>query len=190
MRQHILAVAVRSGLHGGHPVLYDVLVALHVSFALVGFSTVALSGAYGVIGRKGYSSELRRYFDGRNWAELALLLAPLFGIAAMSVRPGGAEYTQVWAISGLIVWLLAGMLLLGLVRPTERKLRAAVLDCPTSKVPTSKVPTSKVRSSDGPAGGPAGGGLIRVYANRLAWAAAISDMLFLVALLMMVTQPR
>jgi hypothetical protein len=180
MRQQILAGVARSGLPAGHRGLYDVFVALHVTFALVGFASVALSGAYGVIGRRGYSSELRRYLGGRNWAPMGVLIAPLFGVAAMSVRPGGAEFTQLWAIFGLCVWLLAGTLLLGVLRPTERKLRELVGEGAMYEAPILE--PSESQDAPGP-------GLLRVYANRLAWVGAISDLLFLAALLMMVTQP-
>ncbi len=133
-----------------------------MTFAIVGFGSVALSGAYGMVARGGNLGELRRYLSGRTSASLGVIIAPVFGIAAMSVRPGGSEYGQLWAIAGMVVWLLAGTLLFAVVRPTEARLR------------------SKATPVDE----------LRPYATRLAWAGAASDLLFLGALLMMVTQPR
>ncbi len=80
----------------------------------------------------------------------------------MSVRPGGSEYGQLWAIAGMAVWLVAGTLLFAVIRPTEARLR------------------SNTTPADA----------LRMHATRLAWAGATSDLLFLGALLMMVTQPR
>ena len=158
----ILLGAIRNGHPAGHPAIYDVLVGLHVTFAIIGFGSVALSGAYGAIARGGNLGELRRYLSGRTSASLGVIIAPVFGIAAMAVRPGGSEYGHLWAIAGMVVWIVAGTLLLGVVRPTEARLR------------------SKTTRADE----------LRLHATRLAWAGAASDLLFLGALLMMVTQPR
>ncbi len=159
---HHVALLGSVGAPTGHPAIYDVLVALHVTFAVIGFASVALSGAYGAIARGGNVDELSRYLSGRTSASLGVIVAPVFGIAAMAVRPGGSEYSQLWAIAGMVIWLVAGTLLLAVVRPTETRLR------------------SKTTPADE----------LRVHATRLAWAAAASDLLFLGALLMMVTQPR
>ena len=166
-----VAQAVRSPAPAGHPGLYDVFIALHVSLALVGFGAVALSGAYGIVGRKGLSRELVRFISGRTWAELALVAAPLFGVAAMTVRPGGSEFAQLWAIAGLTIWVLASALLLGVLRPAEAKLRSAVTE-----------------AQRGAASGDADKA-IRAHSTRIVWAGAVSDLLFLCALMMMVTQP-
>jgi hypothetical protein len=89
-------------------------------------------------------------------------VAPVFGLAAMSVRPGGREFGDLWAIAGIVIWVVAGGLLTAVVRPAERRIRAA--------------------------GGDLTGA--RRDATRLMWAAAGSDLLFVIALFVMVTQPR
>lgn len=156
----------------GHPGFYDVLVALHVVCAVVGFGAVAVSGAYGAIGRRARDAtgveEVRRFFSSRLPVEHLLLVAPVFGVAAMAVRPGGRQFGALWAVAGLVIWVLAGALLLGVVRPSERAVRAAL-------------PAG--------AGGTEPGPTLRTGATRLMWAAAASDALFVVALLLMVTQP-
>ena len=154
----------------GYPALYDVLVALHVVCAVAGFGAVAVSGAYGAIGRRARDrsgiEEVRRFFSSRSWVAHLLLVAPVFGVAAMAVRPGGSEFGALWAIAGFVIWVAAGALLLGVVRPAEGAVRAAVAPEPA---------------------GPAGS--LSVAATRLMWAGAASDVLFVVALLLMVTQP-
>lgn len=161
----------------GHPAAYDVLVGLHVVCAVIGFGAVAISGAYAAIGRHIGSArsrpeteeEVRRYFASDSRLEYLLLVAPVFGVAAMAVRPGGSEFGQLWAIGGIVVWVVAGGLLTAVVRPSERRIRAAA-------EAVAAAPTSR------PAVAP--------DARRLMWAAAGSDLLFALALLLMVTQPR
>lgn len=197
-----LAQAVRRAAPPGHPLLYDIFVAAHVSLALVGFGAVALSGAYGVVGRKGPTRELVRFISGRTWAEFALVAAPLFGVAAMAVRPGGPEFSQLWALGGLMIWAVASVLLVCVLRPAEAKLRSAVTknraETRGSSDPGEAFQagwTTSTASAGEPVGGWDGRGDIglevdvRLYATRIAWAGAISDLLFLGALMMMVTQP-
>ena len=154
----------------GHPAAYDVLVGLHVVCAIIGFGAVAITGAYGAIGRNvgrpgaraEAEDEVRRYFASGSALEYFVLVAPVFGLAAMSVRPGGSEFGQIWAVGGTVIWLAAGGLLTAVIRPAARRIRQAGKD-------VAEVPTD---------------------ARRLMWAAALSDVLFVVALFLMVTQPR
>lgn len=179
------AKAAKTGNHG----VYDILVGLHVVCAVVGFGAVAISGAYGAIGRRpggsdggartgsdggartGSTEEVNRFFTSPNRAEYLLVVAPLFGIAAMSVRPGGSEFGDLWAIFGFVVWVVASALLVGVVRPAE----------------------AEIRSGRGAGGGSAGGGAAAggwaSPAVRLMWAGAACDLLFVAALMMMVIQP-
>lgn len=136
-------------------VAYDVLVGFHVTCALIGFGSVAISGAYGALGRRPENEgELKRYLASPGRAEYLILVAPLFGIAALAVRPSGSDFWSVWAIGGMVIWVTASALLLGVVRPAEESLRTT------------------------------GTG-----ASRLMWAAGACDALFVIALLLMVTQP-
>lgn len=106
-------------------VAYDVLVILHAVSALIGFGSVAISGAYGAIGRRpGNADELERYFAAPGRAEYLVLVAPVFGVAAMAVRPGGSEFGAAWVMAGFAIWVVASVLLLQVVRPTEARLRA------------------------------------------------------------------
>ena len=165
-----MSAVVGAVMPSGHPAAYDILVGLHVFCAVIGFGAVAISGAYGAIGRNAAApdarpqaaDEVRRYFASASTLEYLVLVAPVFGLAAMAVRPGGSEFRQLWAIAGTVIWGLAGVLLVVVVRPAERAIREA------------------------------GGDLVPVSddARRLMWAAAGCDVLFVIALFLMVTQPR
>ena len=105
-------------------VAYDVLVGFHVACALVGFGAVAISGAYGALGRRPENAaELKRYLASPGRAEYLILVAPVFGVGALAVRPSGSDFWSLWAIAGLVIWVLASGLLLGVVRPAEDALR-------------------------------------------------------------------
>jgi len=163
---------------------YDVLVAFHVVAAVVGFGSVAISGVYGASARRLSArtddelrartrygqerpervEEIRRYFRGRSLAEYLIVIAPFFGAAALASRPGHHGFGSLWVVAGEIIWVVASALLLLVVRPAEGAIRRA-----------------------------AGAGDLdaaRAPGRRLMWASVVTDVLFVIALAFMVTQPR
>jgi hypothetical protein len=148
----------------GNQGIFDVLVALHVVSAVVGFGSVAISGVYGAAARHpdrpDSTEETRRYFRSPGRAEWLILVVPFLGLAALGLRPEGAHLGQVWVVAGFIVWVAAAVLLLAVVRPSEREIRHSTGDPPPVRA-----------------------------ARRLMWASIGSDVLFVVALALMVTQP-
>lgn len=141
--------------------VYEALVTAHVVFAVIGFASVAFSGVYGALARKPAGSdreEATRFFASRLWTEWFILPVPIFGVAAVAVRPHGGDFSEAWVVIGIVVWALAASLLLGVVRPAEARIRAS----------------ANVESSG----------------RTLMWAALVSDVLFVLALAVMVTQPR
>jgi uncharacterized membrane protein len=148
-------------------VAYDILVALHVIVAVVGFGAVAISGAYSGparhLDRPGAVEEARRYFGARGWVEAALVAVPVFGFAALGAKGDGLAHAWVWAAAA--VWLVALAAWLRLVRPAERELRAVVAQTPVD---------ASVAARAG---------------RRLAWGAGVCDVAFVVALGLMVFQP-
>lgn len=143
--------------------LFDTFVVLHVVAAVIGFGSVAVSGVYGGTARhperQESAEETQRYFRAPGRAELVLFLVPVFGAVALGLRPEGADFGAFWVISGLVVWTAASALLLAVVRPAEAAIRRAGT------------------AADAAAG------------SRLMWAAAACDVLFVVALGLMITQP-
>lgn len=143
-----------------HQTIFDVLVALHVAAAVIGFGAVMVSGIYGATAarpdRPGAAEETARFFRSSNRAELLLLVVPFLGAAALGFRPDGADFGDLWVIAGWVIWVAATGFLTGIVRPAERILR---------------------QGPDATAG------------RRLKWGAAASDVLFVVALALMVSQP-
>lgn len=163
------------GVPSGHPAAYDILIGLHVLCVVVGFGSVALSGIYGGIGRSQGTArarpetgeDLRRFFSSDSRLGYLLVVGPAFGVAAMAVRPGGSEFEDLWVILGEIFWVAATVVFLAVVRPSERRVQSAV---------------RKPEAASGPS--------LRTACRRLMWAAAASDVIFVIALFLMVTQPR
>jgi undecaprenyl pyrophosphate phosphatase UppP len=140
-----------------------VLVALHVICAVVGFGSVAITGMYGAGARHPErfedEEETARYFRSRGWPELLILAVPVFGAGALAQKWGDHAFTRVWVVAGILIWAAASGLLLGVVRPCERRIRAGTQ----------------------PAASRAG--------SQLMWAAVGCDVLFVAALVFMVAQP-
>src|SRR5262249_56424007 len=129
-----------------------------------GLGGVALSGVYGAVARHPDRPEAKeetaRYFRSPSRAEWLVLPVPFLGAACRGARPQGADFAAVWVVVGAVVWLAASVLLLGVIRPAQGQIRAA-----------------GGREQTASAG------------RRLMWAALASDVLFVVALVVMIGQP-
>lgn len=147
---------------------FYVLLGLHVGAAVVGFTSVAVSGWYGARGGRpgdaGEREEIRRYFSVPGRLQLLVAAVPFLGAAALAVEPGGRGLAQLWAGLAVIVWAVAVTSLFGVVRPAERRLRAALASGATP-----------------PLGRDSG---------RVRLGAALCDVCFAVAFSLMVVQPR
>lgn len=170
----------------GHPALYDTLVALHVVSAVIGFGAVALSGLYGATAshpdRPGAAEEAGRYFRSSGRAEWLVLVVPLLGAAALGLRPGGADFGDTWVIAASVIWLAAGALLLGVVRPAERRIRAAIA------IGAGPV-AGEGEDADPPPARPGPGPELAGSGRGLMWGAIGTDLLFVAALVFMIGQP-
>ena len=110
-------------------VAYGALLVVHVLSAAVGLGAVA---THRRVRRQGPPSgrpdtrdeSLRRYFrGGRNWAELALALTPLLGLALLFGGDRG-DAGEPWPWIGLACWFVAVSAESALCWPGERALAA------------------------------------------------------------------
>ncbi|MGH9095298.1 MAG: hypothetical protein ACRDXE_09070, partial [Acidimicrobiales bacterium] len=116
--------------------------------------------------RPGGTDELRRFFASPSRARWLVVLVPVLGIAALVVQPHGRGLGQAWVIAALGLAAAEVVLVAAVIRPAERGLRQALR--------------------------PEGGTdrqVLTHHAGRLAWAALVSDAVFVVALALMVFQP-
>jgi hypothetical protein len=184
---------------GGNKAAYDVFIGLHVAAALIGFGAVAMNGAYGGNARKAgidgavgetAMEELRRYFGPPGRAELVICVVPFLGAAALAVKPGPSDFGQIWVGTGVALWVVATVLLFGVVRPAESVLRRAAR-APVEQAgdgqPDGLPPRGDLSSA--PEAPRPGRDVLAAAGRRLQWAAGASDLIFLVALVVMVIQP-
>lgn len=159
--------------------VFYVLAGLHVACAIVGFGSIAISGAYGSIGREVGRSrsfeEARRYFSSRNWPEYLVVAVPFFGAAALAAKPRG-DFAQLWVGGALAVWVLALGVLFAVVRPCERLIRETLVAVPAGGA--DAVPLDAAAQAE-----------VRRAGTRLAWGSAATDVAFFVALMLMVFRP-
>lgn len=152
-------------------VAFTVLVVLHVAAAVIGFATVAIEGVYGASWRRWQTDtlteETKRFFRSELPTIHALWVVPVLGIAALSVK-GGDVLSQAWAVTALLLWAAAAVSTAVAVRPAQRSLQAelAGLDA-GAEVPASAVAT----------------------ARRLSRGAAVCDVVFVTAFVLMIFRP-
>jgi hypothetical protein len=174
---------------------YDVLVGLHVAAAIVGFGAVALSGVYGGSatrpGRDGAMEELRRYFSAPGRAGLLVTVVPVLGVAALLAEPGPTQLGQLWVAVALVLWVIASVLLFLVVRPAEVAIRREVRPAGGPPGEPGVVAVAAGATAEDPGEVVDAGAVARLQAagSRLRWAAAASDLVFFVALVVMVIKP-
>jgi hypothetical protein len=121
------------------------------------------------------AEELRRYFahPARLWG--LLVLVPFLGAGALAAQPNGKGLDQVWVFGALAVWLAATLVAGSLVVPSLHQMQAVLL------------------KSDDAGASPAARSSLAVRfarAGRIASrSAAFCDILFLVALALMIFRP-
>jgi uncharacterized membrane protein len=147
---------------------YDVVEVLHVASAVVAFGSLGATGRYAAsLRRRGdplSDESARRYFKpGRNWAEWALFLVPVFGGTLVGLA-GLSVAEQAWPWIGLGIWLAATAAATGGVFPAERRIQGYL-----------------AKGTDVVA--------LRVEAKRCEGWSAVTSLLFVAALVVMIWQP-
>jgi hypothetical protein len=121
------------------------------------------------------AEEMRRYFahPARLWG--CLVLVPFLGAGALAAQPNGKGFDHPWVFGALAVWLAATLVAGSLVVPSLHQMQAILL------------------KSDDPAASPVARASLAVRfarAGRIASrSAAFCDVLFLVALALMIFRP-
>lgn len=174
--------------------LYDVVMAVHVLAAVVGFGALGSTGAYAAALRRDgdpfASRALRRYFTpGPNWAARTVLLVPFLGGTLLALGHG-RDVGYPWPWIGLAVWTVATGLASAVLWPAEREIQTLLA---AGAAGAAGVPGD----GDGDGGTTVGAAEVRAdlaerllsSALRAERAAAATSLLFVVALVVMVWQP-
>ena len=178
----VLLAAVSSTRHDA----FVVLVILHAGVAIAAFGAIAVSGVYGFTaqrpGRPGAIEELRRYFAKPLRTEAAVLAVAPLGVAALLVDPHGSGMGQLWVGAAVLLWVVASALWLATVRPAETAISRAVAAFDADSADSAGSPGS---------GSADAAGIVALgdHPRRLARAAVVTDIAFVLALALMVFQP-
>lgn len=152
-------------------VVFVVLVVLHVATAVIGFATVAIEGVYGASWRRWQTEtlgeETKRFFASDLPTIHALWAVPVLGLAALAVE-GGNHFGQAWAVSALLLWVLAAAVATAVVVPARRSLQAELVGVEIG----ATVPAGT-----------------RATARRLSRGAAVCDVVFVIAFVLMIFRP-
>lgn len=159
---------------GKNSALYQVLLAAHILCGVVGFGSIAVTGAYASQARR-HSSDgqvpdtIRRYFrPGPNLASRLIYAVPVLGLVMAGIGGGGA-LAQSWLWVGSGLWLLAAGLATGVVWPAEGRISSLV-------------------SGDGLVGADLGAAIAQA-SRRASLAAAAMDIAVVTAFVVMVARP-
>jgi hypothetical protein len=156
---------------------YDVLVGLHVLSAVVGFGSVAASGAYAARARaagdpRRVAALLRYFHPGTNWAERSLLLTPAFGGIVLWVGDRGAA-SDAWPWIGLGCWVLAAAIASARCWPAEREIQVWLAK-PSDPGEAPLTDLARFREA----------------CRKVQWSASAISICFAAAVAVMVGQPR
>lgn len=109
--------------------VFAVLLVLHILVAVIGFGAIGATGIFAAraarLADPHRDAAIRRYFQsGRNLAERAVLLVPLFGAALLGIGDP-ADRRAAWPWIGLGLWVVAMGLASARLWPAERALQLA-----------------------------------------------------------------
>jgi len=156
---------------------YDLLVVLHVLSAVVGFGAIGVTGTYaaraGCAAEPRHEAQLRRYFhQGTNWAERVLLVTPVLG-AALLWGGDRSAVPEAWPWIGLGCWVAAAGIATSWCWPAERRIQAWL----AAEVDRGETVAAEL-------------GQFRAECRALQLGASAIAVLFLVAVVVMIGQPR
>ncbi|MGH9067377.1 MAG: DUF2269 family protein [Acidimicrobiales bacterium] len=150
---------------------FEVVLAAHVVSAVVGFGSIVVTGGYAHLAGSrgdGPSEPVRRYFrPGPNLVSRLIFLVPVLGLALAGL--GAADdLSQPWLWAGSGLWVLACILAEGVLWPAETRIQ---------------------RLTHLPAGPGADRSELAVASRRASRSAAVIDLCFVAALVIMIGRP-
>jgi hypothetical protein len=150
--------------------LYDFVLFLHLTAAIVGFGGVLLNGVYGAQAKKrpgpgGLAITEANLFVSEKFAEPAIYLVPLLGFALIGLSDSAFSFSEGWVIGAIVIYAI------GLVNAR------LVL------VPTTKQMIEMMQA------GPPDPGKMEALGKRLGAAGGASHLLFTIIMVLMIWKP-
>jgi hypothetical protein len=159
------------------------LVVAHVLCALGGYGSIAMSGVYGALGRDpakpGALEDLGRFFGPSSRVVLLMVPVPFLGGLALVVQHGSSALQRPWAGAAFGLWALSLVVTLKWIRPAWR----VIGDLTSGRLGAG---AGVDESPEGPEPDLA---LLGAACRRMELTAGICDVVFVVALVLMIFQP-
>jgi hypothetical protein len=206
----ILVQPVLAASGAGSNALFYTLLVLHVAAALTGFGSIGFAGSYagraaqlfvpdgradlappspslgvgaGPLAAAPYpdappamtNEELVRYFRRPAGLWWALLAVPWLGLGTLAADPHGGGVGQAWTLAAFVLWVGAALVAAAVVGPALRRVRATLVPATAGPGPVALGATARA--------GAARSG------RRASRGAAVCDVLFVLALALMIWQP-
>jgi len=160
-----------------YEVAYGVALTVHIVSAVAGFGMLALSGLYGSWGRRIETAkelrDVRQFFGPPNRIGRSLWLVPLAGGIALWLNHGVNALGQAWVIAAVVCWAAATAVAVRVIWPAERLIRPVVIRLADEPVELDV----KGREE------------LSALCRPIVAAAAFCDVIFTIALALMVLKP-
>lgn len=161
-----------------HQVAYGVALAVHVVTAVAAFGMLGLSGLYGSWGRRLDSAkdlrDLRQFFASPNRIGRSLWVVPLAGGAALWLSHGLGALGEAWVLAALACWAGATAIAVVVIWPAERQIRLVLAALSQGRFQDV---TDEAKDE------------LAARCRPVVRAAAVCDVIFVVALGLMVLKP-
>lgn len=147
--------------------IYVVLLIGHAGAAIFGFGTLALSGYYASRNNKETKEAVAYFSSRRTGPKILVFIALALGVILLLLSSTPSHLIEsVWLQLGIFDYIIAAMIGILIIWPSESRLRQVL------------------RSSSGEMQD-----LISDLSRRIVWAGVTIDVLLIVALVLMITQP-
>lgn len=154
--------------------IYQIVLLLHIAAAIVGFGGVIAHSAYNAKAFGGTAGDARVLLRTTQLvtglAHYAIYGVFALGIALVAVSDGGISFSEAWISASFVVWFMLVGVAHGMVKPTVRSLteKAEGMD-------------PEVKMTDDPE--------VVGMAKRLALGEGLTQLLLVIALVLMIWQP-
>ncbi len=161
-----------------YEIAYGVVLTVHIASALASFGMLALSGLYGAWGQHVETPkdlrDLRQFFGPPNRIGRSLWAVPVAGGVALWLNHGAGALGQAWVVAATVCWAVATVVAVTVIWPSEARIRPVVL---------------RLEQTPFTASGLAGREELAAVCRPVVRAAAFCDIIFTVALALMVLKP-
>ena len=161
-----------------YEIAYGAALTVHIVTALAGFGMLGVSGLYAAWGQHLATpkdlKDVRQFFGPPNRIGRALWAVPFAGGIALWLSHGGGALGQAWVILASVCWAVAMVVAVKVIWPAEGRIRALVPRLEETSFTETGHPAKEE---------------LAALCRPIVRAAAVCDVVFLVALALMILKP-